>query len=228
MPIEVMVVEDEPMVREIICEYVARQPDFEVALQAGSGPEALAGLARHPVELLILDIHMPGMDGVEFLARLRAEGNGADVIFLTASSDTAVISAALTLGAADYLIKPFTYERFAQALANYRRRYILLRGGGAATQDELDRVFSAADADGQTLRKGVHPKTLACVRGFVEERGGRAFSQQDAAEALGLSKVTVRKYLEYMVGVGELETGVEYGTVGRPAYTYWKRGGGAV
>lgn len=224
MPIEVMVVEDEPMVREIICEYIGKQPDFTVVQEAGSGPEALAKLAKQPVELMILDIHMPGLNGVEFLTRLRAEGNDADVIFLTASNDMTMISAALTLGAADYVIKPFTYERFVQALNNYRRRYILLRGGGAATQDELDRVFAGATGSEQTLQKGVHPKTLGSVRAYVDECGERVFSQQDVAETLGLSKVTVRKYLEYMVGLGELEMGVEYGTVGRPTYTYWRKG----
>lgn len=223
MPIDVMVVEDEPMVREIICEYVAKQPDFQVAMRAGSGREALAKLSRQPVELLILDIHMPGLNGVEFLTKLRAEGNDADVIFLTASTDTAMISAALTLGAADYVIKPFTYERFVQALANYRRRYILLRGGGEATQDELDRVFAGVSGGEQPLQKGVHPKTLSSVRAYVADGGGAVFSQQDVADALGLSKVTVRKYLEYMVALGELEMGVEYGTVGRPMYTYWAK-----
>lgn len=231
MPIDVMVVEDEPMVREIICEYVAKQPDFQVAMRAGSGREALAKLSRQPVELLILDIHMPGLNGVEFLTKLRAEGNDADVIFLTASADMTMISAALTLGAADYVIKPFTYERFVQALTNYRRRYILLRGGGEATQDALDRVFSGisggAGAGGdQPLQKGVHPKTLSAVRRFADGCGDGAFSQQDVAEKLGLSKVTVRKYLEYMVGMEELEMGVEYGTVGRPTYTYRRKAPG--
>ena len=225
MPIEVMVVEDEPMVREIICEYVEKQPDFQVVGQAGSGKEALAKLARQPAELIILDIHMPGLNGVEFLTRLRADGNDADVIFLTASNDTAMISAALTLGATDYVIKPFTYERFVQALASYRRRYVLLRGGVEATQDELDRVFAGMGAGDQPPQKGVHPKTLASVRGYVDGCGDNAFSQQDVADRLGLSKVTVRKYLEYLVGLNELDMGVEYGTVGRPSYTYWRKGG---
>lgn len=226
MTIEVMIIEDEPMVREIICEYVDKLGGFAVAAQAGSGDEALEMLYRRPVELMILDIHMPGMNGVEFLTRLRGSGNRSDVIFLTASNDTQMISAALNLGAADYLIKPFTYERFSLALENYRRRHDLLRQGGEATQQQLDSVFSAARPGGHSdhvFQKGVHPKTLESIRGFVAGQSVGLFSQQEAAETLGLSKVTVRKYLEYLVGLGELEQEIEYGPIGRPTHMYRKR-----
>lgn len=227
MTIEVMIIEDDPLVREIICEYVGKLGGFGVVAQAGSGDEALEMLYARPVTLMILDIHMPGMNGVEFLTRLRGGGNRSDVIFLTASSDTQMISAALNLGAADYLIKPFTYERFALALENYRRRHLLLHQEGEATQQQLDSVFSVARAGGHgehVFQKGVHPKTLESIRGFVDGHSPGLFSQQEAAEELGLSKVTVRKYLEYLVGLGELEQEIEYGPIGRPTHKYRKRG----
>ena len=67
------------------------------------------------VDLLLLDLYMPEMSGVELLAELRRKGCNADAVFITAANDAPHIQDALRLGAVDYLIKPFRYERFEEA-----------------------------------------------------------------------------------------------------------------
>ncbi|MDR1534267.1 MAG: response regulator [Planctomycetota bacterium] len=221
MIINVLIVEDDPMVMKIIGAYVDSLDGFRVAGQAAGGGDALARIAETPVDLIFLDVYLPVMNGVEFLTALRAQGNSADVIFLTASNDTHVISSALKLGVVDYLIKPFTYERFKAACQNYLRRYQLLRQTGEATQEQLDRMFGRT-SPAQAVQKGLHPKTLESVRSFMDSLDGAAFSQNDVARHLGVSKVTIRKYMEYLVAIDEITLHVEHGSIGRPTHTYRK------
>lgn len=222
MIINALVVEDDPMVMEIVSAYIESLDGFRVAGQAASGQEALAKTDKRSFDLIVLDVHLPVMDGVEFLTLLRAKGNPADVIFLTASSDTQVISNALKLGAVDYLIKPFTYERFKAACQNFVRRYHLLHQGGETTQEQLDRMFGQAVAAGQNMHKGLHPKTMENIRAHIDSLSGATFSQSDIARHFGLSKVTVRKYMEYLVFTNEITLHIEYGPIGRPTHTYRK------
>ena len=112
---KVLVVDDEPEVRQVLHEFLASR-GYDV-VQAGSGAEALALLAREPLDLILLDVNMPGMDGVETLKRITALESPVPVIMVTANSDIGLTSKLLALGAADYIPKPFDLEYLDQAVS---------------------------------------------------------------------------------------------------------------
>lgn len=115
--IRVMVVEDDCAVMDITCKYVEGVPGFAVVGRAQDGEEAKAMAVRLRPDLLILDIYMPRKSGMDLLAELRAENVPVHAIFLTASDDAAMMARAEELGAADYLVKPVSFERFKASLA---------------------------------------------------------------------------------------------------------------
>lgn len=221
--ISVLVVEDDPMVMDITCKYVESVPGFKVAARAGDGDEARTALDAHDIDLIILDVFMPGDNGVELLTGLRAEGCMADVIFLTAAADTEIINRAQKLGFADYLIKPFNYERFKTALLSYQKMREVLYSPGKATQAQLDTAFPTTllKSDSARISKGMHPKTLETIRDYINSSPeDKTITQQELVENLGLSRVTVRRYMEYLASINEVTVLMEYGSVGRPSYTY--------
>lgn len=221
--IKVLAVEDDPMVMDITCKYVESIPGFEIIARASGSGEASRILAEAKIDMMILDIFMPGTNGVDFLADLRNRGSLVDVIFLTAANDTEMINRALKLGLVDYLIKPFSYERFKTALVNYQKVQELMHQR-KATQEQLDSTLKSLDRfDSARIHKGMHPKTLESIRQHINSLPDSiVITQNDIARQLGLSRVTVRRYLEYMTAANEVAMEIEYGAVGRPSYTYRK------
>lgn len=221
--IQVLAVEDDPMVMDITCKYVESVPGFQIAARAGDSEAARTHLDDKEIDLIILDVFMPGINGVDFLAEMRGKGCMADVIFLTAAADTELINRAQKLGFADYLIKPFNYERFKTALLNYQKMRELLHASGKATQEQLDNTFKGLlRSESGRVHKGMHPKTLDTIRQYINANPDTVITQQDLVDRLGLSRVTVRRYMEYLVSTNEVAMQMEYGSVGRPSYTYRK------
>ena len=106
--LKVVVVEDEELVRRgIVLAVDWASVDCVVVGEASNGEEGLEVIRRYHPDLVITDIKMPKLDGIEMLRQLRAEGNDAYAIFLTAYSDFDYAQAAVRLGAVDYLLKPF-------------------------------------------------------------------------------------------------------------------------
>ena len=111
MLLKVLIVDDEPIARDILTEYVAKVPDIELAGTCANAVEVFAFLNKNHVDVVLLDINMPEITGVELLQTLR---NPPMVIFTTAYSEYAVES--YEHNAIDYLLKPIAFNRFAQAI----------------------------------------------------------------------------------------------------------------
>lgn len=109
----VLVVEDEPVTREHICALVREDPDFELVGSCVTAEEARQALFTQNVDLLLLDIQLPGQDGFELLRSLNAKVMPL-VIFITAYDQYAV--QAFEVHALDYLLKPFDRERFYKGI----------------------------------------------------------------------------------------------------------------
>jgi DNA-binding response OmpR family regulator len=120
-PAEVLVVEDEPTIAEIVCRYLARA-GYSARI-ASDGLSAVAAVAAHPPDLLVLDIMLPGIDGLEVMRRVRADADRPlGVILLTAKGEEHDRIAGLRLGADDYVAKPFSpAELIARVDAVLRR-----------------------------------------------------------------------------------------------------------
>jgi len=218
--IKVLIVDDDPMVAELNKRYVKSVQGFEVIGTAANGEEAFKYLGKGGVDLLILDIYMPQLDGLKLLKEMRQRSIMTDVILVTAAKEAPQIDMALKLGAVDYLIKPFEYERMKEALEKYTRRYELLNKKETFKQDELDQITKGGGAQGDCAQKGIHMKTLAAIRAYMKEHADVFLSIEDVAQAMNLSKVSVRRYLEYLKANGETELKIEYGSVGRPSNRY--------
>jgi DNA-binding LytR/AlgR family response regulator len=109
--LKVLIVEDEPLAREVLENYVGRTPGLEIAASCKHALEAFSILSKQHIDLLLLDINMPEINGIELLKALK---NPPATIFTTAYSEFAVAS--YDHNAIDYLIKPIPFERFLKAI----------------------------------------------------------------------------------------------------------------
>lgn len=139
--IKVLVVEDDPMVGKLHEHYLTQIKGFQLCDIVRNSDEALKIMQTKEYNLVILDIFMPGMDGLQLLAKIREQEYDVDVIIVSAANDKDKIKAALRLGAFDYIIKPFEFERFNLALNNYKSRYNLVEEQSILKQDELDKTY---------------------------------------------------------------------------------------
>ena len=149
-PVKVLVVDDEPNIVELLTVSLKFQ-GFEVE-RAGSGQEALEKVKDFRPDAFILDVMMPGMDGFELLGKLRSEGIDGPVLFLTAKDAVEDRIHGLTIGADDYVTKPFSLEEVITRL-----RVILRRGKVTEDADE-DTTLRYADL---TLNDETHEVTKA-------------------------------------------------------------------
>ena len=220
--IDVLIVEDDPMVAAIHRQFISAVPGFIVAGVVSSGQDALDFLQKHPVKLVILDIFLPGMDGVATLQKIRETNSTVGVIVVSASRDTTTINTVLKAGAFDYVIKPFVFERIQTSLRNFQQMENRLnRGSDLIDQKELDKLMQVQQKENQrdNLPKGLNPQTLQQVRNLLS-RAPSPLSSIETAQALKISRITARRYLEYLVAAGEAVLELEYQKVGRPTNRY--------
>ncbi len=224
---QVMIVEDDPMVAAINKKYTETVPGFRVAGIFRNGAEGLEYLRENHVDLVILDYYMPEMNGDVFMDRIREEGIQVSVIMVTSANSADTVRSLLLKGVRDYLIKPFELERFQAALERFRSNKELLTGAGSGMdQSELDRLF-AGNAGSSVERnkslelpKGLNEKTLQMVRSRMKENTGKKMTSEEIALMVGLSRITVRRYLGYLQDSGELTSEIDYRTGGRPGILY--------
>ncbi|WP_461189781.1 response regulator [Arthrobacter sp. Z4-13] len=229
--IRVLVVEDEAIAAAAHAAYVGRLPGFELAGTAPDGQSALRLLSEftaggNPVELVLLDMNLPDLHGLDIARRMRSAGILADIIAITAVRELAIVRSAVAIGVVQYLIKPFTYATFADKLASYQQFRQQLTGpqGGhgkaGASQTDVDQAFASLRAPSELpLPKGLSVSTLASVQEFMKLQQG-AVSATEVMDALGMSRVTARRYLEYLADAGTVSRTARYGTPGRPENEY--------
>jgi CitB family two-component system response regulator MalR len=216
-----MIVDDDPMVAEFNRRYVELVDGFKVEVVIHSAIEALEILDSANIDLILLDIFMPGMNGLELLTQIRQAGKGTDVIVITAACDNNNIKKALQFGAVDYIIKPFEFERLNSALVAYKGLVNLMEDQDRLSQAELDQcVLYKEQPLSNQLPKGVDRNTLTVTWEKIQELEGSLFSTDEMAKHVGISRVSMRKYLEFLTQIGTLKLEIIYGTVGRPVYKY--------
>ncbi|MGY1639097.1 response regulator [Geodermatophilus sp. SYSU D00742] len=221
--IRVLVVEDEPVAAEAHRAYVDRTPGFGTAAVAGTGAAALDALARLPVDLVLLDMNLPDTHGIELCRRIRAAGAPVDVLAVTSARELATVRAAAAHGVVGYLLKPFTYPALRDRLTAYSEYRARLTAEGDATgQDEVDRVLGAVRPGRPApLPKGMGRETLDAVVAAVRTSAG--LSAAETAELIGASRITARRYLEYLADTGLVDRAPRYGGTGRPELEYrWR------
>lgn len=222
--VRVLVVEDDPVALDAHAAYVERVPGFVVAGRARHGADALRQLGIGPVDLVLLDMNLPDMHGLEVARALRAAGHPADVIAVTSARELSVVRSAVTEGVVQYLLKPFVFAALRDRLQSYAAsRTALAADGSVAGQDDVDRMLGGVRAaTGSRLPKGLSAESLEAVLALLD-RHPAALSAGEVGDHLGMSRVTARRYLEHLTDSGLTVRGTRYGGPGRPEVEYRRR-----
>jgi response regulator of citrate/malate metabolism len=219
--VNVLVVDDDFMVARVHSGYVERIDGCHVVGVAHRGDEALERAAELKPDLVLLDVYLPDVSGIEVLRGLRTGApDDPFVLVVTAADDPDTVAAALHGGALHYLVKPFDQA----ALAEQVRRAERIRRdlGGLRGQEDIDRLFGgtgAAPERPERLPKGLTEPTAELVARVLRESTGD-LSATECAEMAELSRVSARRYLEHFVGTGAATVRLRYGGTGRPERRY--------
>ena len=224
MKYRVLIVEDDPMVASINQQYVEMDSAFRVEKLCREGGEALAFLEERSVDLIILDYYTPGMSCLEFVKRLHGLEQVPAVIMVTSNNDASAVRELFSRGVLDYLVKPFQYQRFQQALGRFlAARQQLETAPESVRQRDIDQLLQNREQSPtpEALPKGLNQGTLRLVRDCFTRRRGERLTSEELAEELGLSRITVRRYVNFLAEKGEISSLIDYQTGGRPAIRYF-------
>ncbi len=218
---KVIIVEDDPMVAMINKKFISKNKKFEIAGVFKSGKSALEFLENNLVDLAILDVFMPVMDGFETLKEIRKNQIPIDVIMVTAANDTESIEEALHLGIVDYLVKPFTFDRFQIALEKFVSQKEAFESSGKLNQKNIDLIMGTSkNIPEENYPKGIQEKTLGILLALLNENKGKWFDSETIAKETGLTPMTVRRYMNYLETKGKVMAEMNYETGGRPCMLY--------
>ena len=219
--IRTLVVDDDAMTASIHRSYVERVPGYEVVGEEHTGRAALDAVRELQPDLLLLDIYLPDMSGLDVLRALRDPHQPhLDVIAVTAAKDVTTLRTAIHGGVIHYLVKPFFFDTLRERLEAYAALHGRLERLRDPDQHDIDHVFSLLRSHGRHgLPKGISAPTLETIVEALQ-RADEDVTAVELAEETGISRGTARRYLEYLALTGAAELSLRYGTAGRPEHRY--------
>ncbi len=180
--IRIVLAEDQALLRGALAGLLALESDFAIVAEAGDGDSAWKAVQQHQPDLLLTDIEMPGLTGLDLAAKVQEAKLATRVVIVTTFARGGYLRRALEAGVRGYLLKDAPVEKLAQALRDVHR-------GGRAIAPELAVDAWREEADPLTDRERA-----------VLRLAGEGLSSQDIAETLHLSNGTVRNYLSEAIG----------------------------
>lgn len=180
--IRLVLAEDQALLRGALAGLLSLEPDLEVVAEAGDGDVAWKAVQQHRPDLLLTDIEMPGLTGLDLAAKVKEAGLPTRVVIVTTFARGGYLRRALDAGVRGYLLKDAPVETLARALRDVHR-------GGRAIAPELAVDAWREEADPLTERERA-----------VLRLAGEGLSSQDIALKLHLSNGTVRNYLSEAIG----------------------------
>ena len=218
--IKVLIVDDDPMVADINKNYTEAVDNFQVVGIAKNGKDAIDQINTLEPDLVILDIYLPEINGMNVLSLIRKEEKDIDVIMITAADDSATIDKVLRQGVIAYITKPFKFDRFRTVLENYRRYKKMIAEKSNLEQNDIDEILAIPrQIEKQTPPKNLHAQTLKMITDYLDGCN-EPVSAEEIAYGVGISRVTSRRYLEYLVSGGQLQMELCYLSVGRPIHRF--------
>lgn len=225
--IEVLIIEDDFRVAEINRQLVEQVDGFSVTGVAKTASEALSFLEQgnNVPSLIILDVYIPDSEGLKLFWTLRTNYPQIEIIMLTAAKEVTTVEETLRGGIFDYIVKPVDFSRFEQTLIRYREQKLILSLKTELEQEDIDRLTglltkSAVQKVSPVLPKGIDPLTLESIQTFLKDNPNAGVNTVETGKAVGVSRSTARRYLEYLVSIEEAQTVLNYGDVGRPERQY--------
>ena len=181
--------------------------------------EIIKVLDKENIDLILLDVYLPKKNGIDILKSLRYKKYLTDVIMITAANSVEEVKRAFAYGVTDYLVKPFEFERFEEAINKYKQKNNLLNKREALSQQDID-IISKSLEEKIELPKGLNQKTLDRIMEFLKENQGKVWTLREIAYELKISNVTIKKYMDYLEDVKKVNVTLTSGNVGRPEYKY--------
>ncbi|MDO4566746.1 MAG: response regulator [Oscillospiraceae bacterium] len=223
-----IIVEDDLMVSAILQKQLSRFSQLSLVNTFRRGTDALDFLQETPdaAELIILDYYMPNMSGIEFLSKLRETNKYIHVIMITSADEYSVIRSAMCSGICDYILKPFSSARLEKAINRFEAVMRLTRQPNVWTQDRVDALLNPHRHYSPELNSGddykskaakINPTTLAGIREYLKGVAGVKMPLPEISRGVGLSTVTVRRYMKHLASLGEVSITLDNKTGGRPS-----------
>ena len=219
---KILIVEDDPMVAHINLKFAnkAGYDDVETVSDIESAKERII---QGGIDLVLLDVYLPTGKGTDLLKWIRQENLSTDVILITADRSSETVEVSMNYGAVDYLIKPFDFARFQMAMEKFERKKTGFVGKKSVEQDDIDSIFfesaSKSDKFKDMLEKGMSAKTYTAILEAIKAMDAPT-TAEELGDKLGISRVSVRRYLEFMENRGILEMKPIYGKKGRPQHLF--------
>lgn len=218
--INVLIVEDDPMVMQINKRYTELVNGFNVVGCVTREEEILEFINKTHIDLIILDVYLPEKNGLEILKNLRQNLCTVDVIMVTAANTVDKVKKAFAYGVIDYLVKPFEFERFQQALNKYLNKVKFLTKNNTLNQSEIDMLCKNVDTDAIMIPKGLQKQTLNKIVDLMKTKNNEYWTIKEISYKLKISNVTIKKYMDYLENSKCVISKQNYGNIGRPEYNY--------
>ncbi|WP_067729119.1 response regulator [Oceanobacillus damuensis] len=221
--IQILIVEDDYRLADIHQKFLMELDYVHIVGKALTGKEAIEIASKKDIDLVLLDLYLPDMMGIEIIKELRNYQPDVDVIIISAASEKGVVGRAIRSGVFDYIIKPVIKERLIDTVARYNNIQSKLVEQNIIDQRVLDNYFGlSADHSIEPLKatpKGIDPLTLEKVKEIMEEIQ-QGITAEKMGKKIGASRTTARRYLEFLISQGKIVADLEYGTIGRPERIY--------
>lgn len=182
--IRVVVAEDHPVFRQGLIEEIARKPELEVVSQATTGEEALAGIKEHQPEVAVIDMKMPGLDGLEVARSVARDGPPTNILILSAYFDRHTIYQAVQAGVFGYISKDLGADQICDAILKVAQ-------GHTVMCSEAQEVLADQVREGAPAQPGLSPREREVLQ--LTAAGNSAVQ---VAEQLNLSPATVKTHLQ--------------------------------
>jgi len=223
--IEVLVIEDDVRVADVHCRFLEKIEAFTVIARASTGEEALDWLESFSPHLILLDVFLPDILGVDLIDKIQEVSPTSSIILITAATEAHIVQKAYRKNVTDYILKPFTFEQLKESIEKFRYKYLLLKNNEKFTQEKIQYLWPKAGSSTPIetpllLPKGIDPTTMNHVINHLSimENGSTA---ELLGKNIGVSRSTARRYLEFLVTQKQVYTELTYGTVGRPERRYF-------
>ncbi|MDP5276221.1 response regulator [Chengkuizengella axinellae] len=222
--IQVFIVEDDLKIAEINRRFTEKIPGYEVCGISTNLTEAKEMIDILNPDLVLLDIYFADGNGIDLLWFIRQKYKNTDVIMITAAKEVDRVQSAIRGGAIDYIIKPIIFQRFQQTLEKYKNYKQQIASMSHVDQQQVDHLFDTVHKQtklSETLiPKGIDPITLDKIKNHMNNKEDGITAEQLGNE-IGVSRTTSRRYLEFMVSMGDIRAELTYGSVGRPERRYY-------